>query len=116
MECFKWGLLGYLSRNIEDSVTESDLKRAVLAQEISIEKNSACGLQTVFWFCFCFVLFFCSILVNSMATLYHSLKSQNETKIQKFRLIALAKEVSEMPIIVFVLCLHLMKNIWNMHN
>ena len=59
MECFKWGLLGYLSRNIEDSVTESDLKRAVLAQEISIEKNSVCGLQTVFlFFCFFFVLFF----------------------------------------------------------
>ena len=31
VKCFKWGLLGYLSRNIEDSVTESDLKCAVLA-------------------------------------------------------------------------------------
>ena len=57
MECFKWGLLGYLSRNIEDSVTESDLKCAVLAQIISIEKNSVCGLQTVFCCFFFFVVF-----------------------------------------------------------
>ena len=114
MECFKWGLLGYLSRNIEDSVTESDLKCAVLAQEISVEKNFSMWLRD--WFFCLFVLFFCRILVNSMATLYHSLKSQNETKTQKFRLIALTKEVSEMLFIDFVLCLHLMKNIWNMHN
>lgn len=25
MECFKWGLMGYPCRNMEDSVTESDL-------------------------------------------------------------------------------------------
>ena len=78
-----------------------------MAQEISVEKNFSMCLRD---------FFFGSILVNSMATLFPSLKSQNETKIQKFRLIALAKEVSEMPIIDFVLCLHLMKNIWNMHN
>ena len=48
MECFKWGLLGYLSRNIEDSVTESDLKCAVLAQEISVEKNFSMWLRDFF--------------------------------------------------------------------
>ena len=107
MECFKWGLLGYLSRNIEDSVTENDLICAVLAQEISVEKNFSMCLRD---------FFFGSILVNSMATLFPSLKSQNETKTQKFRLIALTKEVSEMLFKDFVLCLYLMKNIWNMHN
>ena len=49
MECFKWGLLGYLSRNIEDSVTESDLKCAVLAQEISVEKNFSMCLRDFFF-------------------------------------------------------------------
>ena len=59
MECFKWGLLGYLSRNIEDSVTESDLKCAVLAQEISVEKNFSIGLETGFFVClFCFFVAF----------------------------------------------------------
>jgi hypothetical protein len=36
VECFKWGLMGYPSRNMEDFVTESDLKCADLAQEVSV--------------------------------------------------------------------------------
>ena len=59
MECFKWGLLGSLSRNIEDSVTESDLKCAVLAQEISVEKNFSMWLRDWFFVClFCFLSHF----------------------------------------------------------
>jgi hypothetical protein len=51
MEYFKWGLIGYPSRNMEDFVTESDLNSADLAQEVSVE-NSICVLETafvVFW-------------------------------------------------------------------
>ena len=68
------------------------------------------------WLRDCFFFFFCSILGNSNATLYPSFKSQNDTETQKLRLIALTKEVSEMLFKDFVLCLYLMKNIWNMHN
>ena len=39
VECFKWGLMGYPSRNMEDFVAESDLNCADLAQEVSVEKN-----------------------------------------------------------------------------
>jgi hypothetical protein len=35
VECFKWGLMDYPSRNIEDFVAEW----LVLAQEVSVEKN-----------------------------------------------------------------------------
>ena len=43
------------------------------------------------------------------------LKSVPEAKEKRLRLIALTKEVSEMPIIDFVLWLSLMKNILNKH-
>jgi hypothetical protein len=39
VECFKWGLMDHPSRNMEDFVSESDLKCADLAQEVSVEKN-----------------------------------------------------------------------------
>ena len=32
VECFKWGLMGHPSRNMEDFVAESDLNCADLAQ------------------------------------------------------------------------------------
>ena len=35
VECFKWGLVGYPSRNMEYFVTENDLNFADLAQEVS---------------------------------------------------------------------------------
>jgi hypothetical protein len=44
------------------------------------------------------------------------LKSLPEAKVKKLRLIALTKEVSEMPIIDFVLWLSLMKNILTKHS
>ena len=39
MECFKWGLMGYPRRNMEDFVAVSDLNCADLAQQVSVEKN-----------------------------------------------------------------------------
>ena len=51
MECFKWGLMDHPSRNMEDFVSESDLKCADLAQEVSVEKNFS------MWHRDCFVVF-----------------------------------------------------------
>jgi hypothetical protein len=36
-ESFKWGLMGYLSRNTDDFITESDLNSEDLIQEVSVE-------------------------------------------------------------------------------
>jgi hypothetical protein len=35
-ECFKWGLMGYPRRNMEDIVAKSDLNCADLAQEVFV--------------------------------------------------------------------------------
>ena len=43
-------------------------------------------------------------------------KNLPETKVKRFRLIALTKEVSESPIIDFVLWLSLMKSVLNKHS
>ena len=37
VECFKWVLMGYPSRNMEDFLTETDLNHADMSQEISVE-------------------------------------------------------------------------------
>jgi hypothetical protein len=37
--CFKWGLMGYASRNIKDIGAEGDLNCADLVQEVSVEKK-----------------------------------------------------------------------------
>ena len=39
VECFKWSLMSQPSRNMEDSVVESDVNCADLTQEASEEKN-----------------------------------------------------------------------------
>jgi hypothetical protein len=39
VDYFKWGLMSYSSRNMEDIVTESDLNCADLTQEVLVEKN-----------------------------------------------------------------------------
>ena len=46
VERFKWGLMGYLSRNAEVFVIESDLNCAGLAQEVLEEKNPPPSQQT----------------------------------------------------------------------
>ena len=49
MECFKWGLMGHPSRNMEDFVAGSNLNCVDLAQEISKEKNFRVKHKD--WFC-----------------------------------------------------------------
>jgi hypothetical protein len=62
MECFKWGLMRYSSRNMDDFVAVSDLDCADLAQEVSIEKNFSmwpgdcfCGILVKMWLLFALV-------------------------------------------------------------
>ena len=50
LECFKWGLMGYSNRNMEDFVAESNLNCTDLAQEVSEENFSM-------WPRDCFVVF-----------------------------------------------------------
>ena len=87
MECFKWGLMGYSSRNMEDFVAESDLNCADLAQEVSVEKN--------------FILWprdsLCGVLVKNVAAFYPCLKSLLVAKVKG--LIALTKGVLKQPCI-----------------
>ena len=54
--------------------------------------------------------------MKNVATFCPCLKSLPEAKVKRLRLIALTKEVSETPIIDFVLWLSLMKNILNKHS
>ena len=71
VECFKWGLMGHPSRNMEDFVAGSNLNCVDLAQEISKEKNFR------MWHKDCF----CGILVKNVATFCPCLKSLPETKV-----------------------------------
>ena len=64
VECFKWGLMGHPSRNMEDFVAGSDLNCVDLAQKISKEKNFR------MWHKDCF----CGILVKNVATFCPCLK------------------------------------------
>jgi hypothetical protein len=65
VECFKWGLMGHPSRNMEDFVTVSDLNYVVLAQEVSEEKNFR------LWHRDCF----CGILVKNVVAFCPCLES-----------------------------------------
>jgi hypothetical protein len=107
VECFKWGLMGHPSGNMEDFITESDLNCADLAQEVSEENFNV-------WSKNCFVVL--QLKKKNVAAFYHYLKSLPEAKVKRFRLIALTKEVSEMLIIDFVLWLSLVKSILNKHS
>jgi hypothetical protein len=60
VECFKWGLMGYPSRNVDDFAAVSDLNSTDLAQEVSEEKNfSICCRDCFLWYfgeeCGCFL-------------------------------------------------------------
>jgi hypothetical protein len=105
MECFKWGLIGHPSRNMEDFVARSNLNCVDLGQEISKEKNFR------MWHKDCF----CGILVKTMTTFCPCLKCLSEAKVKRLRLIALTKEVSKKPSRDFVLWLSLMKRSLNKH-
>jgi hypothetical protein len=78
--------MGYPTRNMEDFITESDLNCVDLAQRVSMKNFNM-------WPRDCF----CGILVN-VATFCPCLKSLPESKGRRLRLIALTKEVSEIPI------------------
>ena len=103
MESFKWGLMGYPSRNMEDFVTESDLNCVDQAQEVSVENFSVARD------------YFCGILVKNVATCL-CVKSLPPAKAKRLRLIALTKEVLETPIRNFVFWLSLMTSILNKHS
>jgi hypothetical protein len=102
--CFKWSLMGYPGRTMEDFVTESDLNCADLPQEGSVENFNI-------WPRDCFR----GILVKNVATFCPCLKCLPEAKVKRLRLIAFTREVSEMFIIDFVLWLNLTKSILNKH-
>ena len=80
VECFKLGLMGYPSRNMEDLVAEYDLSCADLAQEVSVENFRM-------WPRDCF----CGILVKNVAAFGPCLKSLPESKVKRFILITLNK-------------------------
>ena len=45
VECFKWGLVGHPSRNIEDTGAEGELNSGGLAQEVSKNfRNHSCDI------------------------------------------------------------------------
>ena len=107
MECFKWGLMGHPSRNMEVFVAGSNLNCVDLAQDISKEKNFRMRHKDCF---------FCGILVKNVATFCPCLKSLSEAKVKRLRLIALIKEISKKLSRVFVLWLSLMKRSLNKHS
>jgi hypothetical protein len=76
--------MGCPSGDMEDFVAEYDLNCADLAQEVSVENFRM-------WPRYCF----CGILVKNVATFYPCLKSLPESKVKRFVLIALTKEVSK---------------------
>jgi hypothetical protein len=106
VECFKWGLMGHPSMNVEDFVAGSNLNCVDLVQEISKEKTFS------MWHKDCF----CGILEENVATFCPCLKSLPEAKVKRFGLIALTKEVSKKPGQDFVLCLNLTKRSLNKHS
>ena len=57
----------------------------------------------------------CDILVKKLAAFSHCLKYLPENEVKRLGLIALTNEVSETPIIDFILCLSLIKRILNKH-
>ena len=84
MECFKWSLIGYPSRNIKDFIAESDLNCVDLAKEVLVENFNM-------WSKDCF----CGFLVKNVAPFCPCLKSLPDTKAKRFRLIALSKKKSQ---------------------
>jgi hypothetical protein len=102
VECFKCGLMGHPSRNMEDFVARNNC--VDLAQEISKEKNFIMWHKDYFY----------GILVKNVATFCPCLKSLPEAN--RLRLISLTKEVSKKPSRDFLLWLSLTKRSLNKHS
>jgi hypothetical protein len=81
VECFKWGLIDYPSRNMEDFVVECDLSCADQAQQVSVEKNFSMWLRDDFH----------GILVKNVGAFCPCLKKLLESKLKRFILVALTK-------------------------
>jgi hypothetical protein len=50
VECFKWDLMGYPSRNMENFVPESGLNWVDLAQEVSVENVNMWPRDSFLWY------------------------------------------------------------------
>lgn len=74
--------------------------------QVSVEINFSMGTRNDF----------CSILVKKWQFFCPYLKSLSEVKVKRLRLIALTKEVSEMPITDFALWFSLIRSILNEHS
>jgi hypothetical protein len=105
MECFKWSLMGHPNRNMEDFLAASDLNCVDLVQEVSVENFNMWPRDCL-----------CGILVKNVANFSPCLKSLPEAKVKRLRLIALTKEVSEVPIRDVVLWLNLMQSVLDKYN
>lgn len=92
---FKWGLVDHPRRNIEDIGAGGDLNFWGLGQEVSEEKN------VNMWPRDCF----CDVLVKNMAAFCPCPKNLPEAKVKRFRITALAKEISKQSSINFVVWL-----------
>ena len=104
MECYKCGLVGPLSRNMEDNSTEGYLNCSSLALEVSMEKNFTmlCRDHS------------CDIFMKNMAAFCPCPKNLPEAKVKRFGLIVLTRETSKKPNIdsvlwfTFVFCRYLL--------
>jgi len=65
VECFKWGLMGYPRRNMEDFAAVSGLNCEDGAQDIPVEKKFSMRLRHCF----------CGILAKNVAASCHCPKS-----------------------------------------
>jgi hypothetical protein len=90
---------------MEGFVTESDLNFVEIVQDVSVENLSMWSRDCC-----------CGILVKNVATFCLYLKSLHETKVKRFILTALKKEISKKPSRNFVFWLSLMKSILNKHS
>jgi hypothetical protein len=100
VECFMWGLMDHLSRNMEDVVAQSGLNCSDIAQEFSMWRRDC----------------FYGILMKNVATFCPCLKSLPEANVKRFKLNALKKEASKRPSRDFVLWLSVRESILNNHS
>ena len=85
MECFKWGLMGHPSRNVEDIGSKSNLNCGCLVLKVSTEKFFS------MWQTECFL----DVLVKNVAAFCLYPNSLPETKVKTFIFIALTKDISK---------------------
>ena len=78
---FKWGLIGYTGRDLENSDTESNIGYYGSAQDSSEKNNSKCPRDCS-----------CDSLVKNVASFCSCPKTLPEDKLKNFELIPLADE------------------------